>query len=93
MPHSATIRTNATSIEAMLRSALAGPHDGLQAFDLAMSELVGQKAPHTVSSAMKAEAAAAILELVTSGQLDVVELARCAVRRANEVGLRLQRAV
>lgn len=81
----------AQGIEALLRSMLSDHPDGVMAFDLAVHELVMSKAPSGVTSAMKAEAAAAILELVASGHLEVGELAQHAVRRVHGTGFRLSR--
>lgn len=80
------------SIEALLRSALSVHPDGLRAFDMAVVDLVASNAPFRVSPAMKAEAAAAILELVGSGQMRVDELAELAVRRVHAIDFPLARS-
>jgi len=79
------------SIEKLLRSALSDHPDCLRAYDIAVSDLVASNAPFRVSAAMKAEAAATILELVGSGQLAVDELARHAVNRVHGTDFRLSR--
>jgi hypothetical protein len=81
----------APSIESLLRSVLSDHPDGVMAFDLAVHELVMSEAASGVTSAMKAEAAAAILELVASGHLQVDDLAQHAVRRVHATGFRLPR--
>lgn len=70
-----------TSIEHVLRSTLSDHPDCLMAFDLAVRDLTFSNGPYPVSPAMKAEAAAAILEIVASAQLDVATLAQHAVHR------------
>lgn len=80
--------TTARSIDILLRSTLADHPAHLRAFDLAIAHLDLALLPNRVSVAMKAEAAAAIMELSTSGQGEPSELARHAVARVAQRGFR-----
>lgn len=81
-----------SSLESLLRRALSDHPVCLRAYDLAIRSLVEENAPFRVSPAMRAEAAAAILDLAGSGHLTEEELAKGAVCRVRGTDFRVSLA-